>query len=388
MKVFTFITTCFLFIICILTGFTSKVVAQRTFASSTHTGTSSVLCLGCTVTNPGNAADGNLQTFSTINVGVGVAASTWEELLFPGAPNTKVPANTPVSIKLGSGNNLLSVQALGAISVQAYNNGAAIGSPISASSLVTLLANNNQTELTFTPTQQYDRVRVTLNRSLLGALNSIYLYEAFYPVSGAVACNIAFDELDGISSNLLGLGNLGIGGVVNPQNAIDGNPATAATLNAGVGLVGAAATETAIFSNVSTVGDSARLHISVPQALIDAGVTSNVSVTTFNGNTSNNDTQTLSGGLLTLRILDAASGLRTVTFAPTSTFDRVQVTLGGGIANVLSSINLYEVQRVIPRPIVKYNNVVTSDVQLCTGGAATLVATAVPNTTFTWYTAA
>lgn len=388
MKVFTFITSCFLLIICLLTGITSNAFAQRTFASSTKTGTSSVLCLGCTVTNPGNAADGNLQTFSTINVGVGVAASTWEELLFPGAPTTKVPANTPVSIKLGSGNNLLSVQALGAITVQAYNNGTAIGSPISASTLVTLLANNNQTELTFTPTQQYDRVRVTLNGGLVGALNSIYLYEAFYPVSGAVACNTAFDELDGISSTLLGLGNLGIGGVVNPQNAIDGNPATAATLNAGVGLVGAAATETAIFSNVSTIGDSVRLTISVPQALIDAGVTSNISVTTFNGNTSNNDTQTLSGGLLTLRILDAASGLRTVSFAPTNTFDRVQVTLGGGIANVLSSINLYEVQRIIPRPIVKYNNVVTNNVQLCTGGTATLVATAVPNTTFTWYTAA
>jgi gliding motility-associated-like protein len=388
MKVFTFITSCFLLIICLLTGITSLAVAQRTFASSTQTGTSSILCLGCTVTNSGNAADGNLQTFSTLNVGVSVIASTWEELLFPGAPNTKVPANTPVSIKLGSGNNLLSVQALGAITVQAYNNGTAIGSPIAASSLVTLLANNNQTELTFTPTQQYDRVRVTLNGGLVGALNSIYLYEAFYPVSGAVACNTAFDELDGVSSNLLGLGNLGVGGVVTPQNAIDGNPATAATLNAGVGLVGAAATETVIFSNVSTIGDSVRLTISLPQALIDLGVTSNISVTTFNGNTSNNDTQTLSGGLLTLRVLNAATGLQTVTFAPTSTFDRVQVTLGGGVANVLSSMNLYEVQRVIPRPIVKYNNVVTNNVQLCTGGSAALTVTTVPNTTFTWYTAA
>ncbi|WCT10241.1 gliding motility-associated C-terminal domain-containing protein [Mucilaginibacter jinjuensis] len=388
MKVFTFITSCFLLIICLLTGITSNAVAQRTFASSTQTGSSSVLCLGCTVTNPGSAADGNLQTFSTLNVGVGVGASTWEELLFPGAPTTKVPANTPVSIKLGSGNNLLSVQALGAITVQAYNNGTAIGSPISASSLITLLANNNQTELTFTPTQQYDRVRVTLNGGLVGALNTIYLYEAFYPVSGAVACNTAFDELDGISSNLLGLGNLGIGGVQNPQNAIDGNPATAATLNAGIGLAGAAATETAIFSNVSTIGDSVRLTISLPQALIDAGVTSHISVTTFNGNTSNNDTQSLSGGLLTLRLLDGATGLQTVTFAPTSTFDRVQVTLGGGLANVLSTMNLYEVQRVIPRPIVKFNNIVTNNVQLCTGGSAALTVTAVPNTTFTWYTTA
>jgi gliding motility-associated-like protein len=388
MKVFTFITSCFLLTFCLLTGISSNALAQHTFASTNLPGSAGLLCLNCSVTNPGNASDGNLQTFSTLNVSVGVAAQTWEDLIFPGAPTTKVPANTPVSVKLGSGNNLLSLQALGAVTVQAYNGATAIGSPIAANTLVTLLANNNQTEITFTPTQAYDRVRVKLNGGLVGALNSLYLYEAFYPTSSTVACNTAFDELDGITSNLLGLNTPALGGVVNPLNAIDGNPATAATLNAGVGLTGAVAQETAIFSNVSTIGDSVRLTISLPQALIDAGVTSNISVTTYNGNTSNNDTQTLSSGLLTLRILDSGTGLRTVTFAPTSTFDRVQVSLGGGIANVLSSMNLYEVQRVIPRPIVKYNNVVVTDVQVCTGGSAAFTVTAVPNTTFTWYTTA
>jgi gliding motility-associated-like protein len=387
MKVFTFITWCFVLIICLITGITSNANAQRTFASTNSTGTSSLLCLGCTVTNPGNATDGNLQTFSIINVGVGVAAQTWEDLIFPGAPSTKVPANTPVSIKLGSGNALLSVQALGAISVQAYNNGTAIGSPISTNTLLTVLDNNNQTEITFTPTQQYDRVRVTLNGGVLGALSSIYLYEAFTTGTAAVACNTAFDELHGISSGLLNLG-LAVGGVVNPQNAIDGNPATASTLNAGVGLVGAFAQQTILFSNTSTLGDSVRLTIAIPASLVSAGVLGSISVTTYKGNTSNNDTQTLSSGLLTVRLLDATTNTETFTYAPTSTFDRVQVKLGGGIANVLSTLNLYEAQRVIPRPIVKYNNVVTNNVQLCAGSSATLVATAVPNTTFNWYTTA
>ncbi|OKS86593.1 gliding motility-associated C-terminal domain-containing protein [Mucilaginibacter polytrichastri] len=385
MKVFTLISWCFLLIICLITGTINNAVAQRTFASTTQTGSAGLLCVNCIVTSPGNAADGNLQTFSTLNVTLGLGAQTWEELLFPGAPATKVAANTPVSIKLGSGNALLSLQALGAISVQAYNNGTAIGSPIAANTLVTVLDNNNQTEITFTPTQQYDRVRVTINGGLVGALSSIYLYEAFTNGTAAVACNNAFDELHGISSGLLNLG-LAVGGVVNPQNAIDGNPATASTLNAGVGLVGAYAQQTIIFSNTSTLGDSVRLTVAIPQALLDAGVLNNISVTTYNGNTSNNDAQTLSSSLLTVRVLDPATNIRTFTYAPTSVFDRVQIRLGGGIANVLSTLSLYEAQRVIPRPIIKYNNVVTSNVQLCAGSSATLVATAVPNTTFNWYT--
>lgn len=344
-----------------------------------------MLCLGCVVDNQSSAIDANLQTYSTINVPVGVLASTYQELIFP----VKIAANTPLIIKLGTGDNLLDLTALGNITIRPYNGNSPVGGGVSAATLVSALSNNNQIQLSITPTQTYDKVRVTLNGGLLSLLSSIYLYEAFYNGPANVACNNAYDELHGISAGLLNLG-VNVGGVVNPQNAIDGNINTASTLNAGVAAVGAYAQQTIIYERLSVLGDSIRMTLALPQALIDAGILASISVTTYNGNTSNNDAVFFNSALINLRLLDLAAGRRkvTITYAPTKTFDRVQLRLGGGIASVLSTLNLYEAEKLIPRPVIKFNNVVTNNANICAGGSVTLTATAVPNTTFNWYTVA
>jgi gliding motility-associated-like protein len=360
--------------------------AQRKFATTQRSGATGVLCLGCTVTNNAGAIDANLQTYSTLNVTLGVLSSTYQELIFPG---TDVPANTPVTVKLGTGDNLLDLAALGSVSIRPFNGGTAAGPAVTAASLVTVASNNNQYQLTVTPTQPYDRIRVTLNGGLAGALSSVYLYDAYYNGNADVACNNAFDELHGVSSALLGLG-VNVGGVSNPQRAIDGNINTFSTLNAGVAVVGAYAQQTILYERPSAVGDSVRLTLSVPQTLIDAGVLANLSVSTFNGNTNNNDAQALNGNTLDVRLLDLSNSRRTVTvtYAPPRVFDRVQLRLGSGIASVLSSINLHEAERLIPRPVVTVNGSATNNPQVCAGSAVTLVATGPANTTFTWYSAA
>jgi gliding motility-associated-like protein len=389
MEHFSLSKTTFKYLITILTIIilfisVKNVDAQRIYASSQKTGSSSILCLNCTVTNPANAADGNLQTASILNVGVGVAASTYQELVFAAKP----AAGIPVTVKLGSGDKLLSLTALGGVTLQAYNGTTAIGKPVAASTLLTALSNNNQTELSITPQQNYDRIRITLVGGLAAVLGNLYVYEAFYNGNAPAACTTAIDELHGISAGLLNLG-VDVGGVANPQLAIDGNINTASTLNAGVSAVGAFAQQTIIYNNPSVIGDSIRLTLSVPAALLTAGVLSNISVATYNGNTSNNDQVAISAPLLTIRLLDLTNNRQrfVVTFVPAKVFDRVQLTLGG-IANVLATLNLYEAQRLIARPIIKVNNVVTTNAQTCTGSPVTLTATAVPNTTFNWYSAA
>ncbi|PJJ79205.1 gliding motility-associated C-terminal domain-containing protein [Mucilaginibacter auburnensis] len=384
MKIFTNLTV-FFAAVCLLLFSALGVQAQRNYATTNRVGASGLLCVNCIVTNRANASDGNPQTFSVLNVAVGIAASTYEELIFPAAG--KVPANTPVSIKLGSGDNLLDVTALGGIFIQAYNGNTPVAPGVGAATLVTAASNNNQVLVTFTPTQTYDRIRITLNGGLIGALSSIYLYEAFYNTPGVVPCNTAIDELHGISAGLLNLG-VDVGGVANPTNAIDGDINTYSTLNASVGAVGATVQQTALFQSLSTPGDSVRLTLSIPQALIDAGVLTRLAVNTYNGNSNNGDSRTLNSALLNVRLLDLVNQRRrvTVTYAPSNVFDRVQLTLGGGIANVLSSVNLHEVQRVLPRPVIKNNNAVVANLQICGNSAVTLTATAMPNTVFNWYT--
>lgn len=361
--------------------------AQQIIANNQQAGRSGLVCLNCTINNSSNAADGDLQSYSTLNVSLGILAQTWQEVIFPGTD--KVPAGTTVTIKLGSGDNLLSLQALGAILLRAYNGNTPVGNAIAANTLVSLLSNNNQYAINLTPAGSFDRIRVTLDGGVAGALNSIYLYGAYYKDPGTTICNTAFDELHGISAGLLNLG-LNVGGVVNPLHAIDGNAATASTLNAGVGLVGAYAQQTIIFNNISTVGDSVKLTLSIPQNLLDAGVQSNITISTYNGNTANNDEVAFNSGLLNVRLLDLSSNRRAVsiTYAPPRAFDRVQLRLGGGIANVLSTLNLNELRRLIPRPVINYNGTVASTVQACSGTSISLNASAVPNTTFSWYTQA
>ena len=381
MKTFTFYSR-YIISLCLLLCVSSSIFAQRHFATDQHSGATGLLCLGCVVTDPDNAKDANLQTHSTLNVPVGLLAATYQELIFP----AQVAANTPLTIKLGTGDNLLDVTALGGVIITPYN-GTVAGTPVTAPTLASVASNNNQLELIFSPTTAYDRVRVTLNGGLLGALSTIYLYDAFYTTPGPAICNTSYDELHGISSALLGLG-LNIGGVANPQNAIDGDLNTASTLNAGVGALGAFAQQTIVFQSASTVGDSIRLTLSLPKALLDVGLLTNINVSTFNGNTNNNDTQQLTGSLLRLRLLDLTNNRQriAVTFAPTKVFDRVQLRLGG-IASVLSTLNLHEAEVVIPKPIVKINNVAVTDAQLCAGSTIALTATSnLAGTTFSWYT--
>ncbi|WP_419699980.1 gliding motility-associated C-terminal domain-containing protein [Mucilaginibacter sp. NFX135] len=381
MRTFTFYSR-YIIVLCLLLFATSQIFGQRHFATTQQSGATGLLCLGCVVNNQGNAIDANLQTYSTLNVPVGLLASTYQELIFPAT----VPANTQLTIKLGTGDNLLDVTLLGGVTITPYNGNVA-GTPVTAPTLASVASNNNQLELIYAPTQAYDRVRVTLSGGLLGALSSIYLYDAFYTTPGPPICNTTYDELHGISSALLGLG-LNVGGVVNPQNAIDGNPNTASTLNAGVGALGAFAQQTLIFQSASTLGDSVRLTLTLPKALLDVGLLSGTTVSTFNGNTDNNDTQVINGPLLRLRLLDLSNNRQrlTITFVPTKVFDRVQLRLGG-IASVLSTLDLNEAEILIPQPIIKVNNVAVTTAQLCAGSTVTLNATAnLAGTTFNWYT--
>ncbi|RYE34481.1 MAG: hypothetical protein EOP42_07335, partial [Sphingobacteriaceae bacterium] len=364
----------------------SHLFAQtRVYADDQAVGRTGI-CAGCTVTNPGNAVNVNKSDFSTLNLTLGlvVPPSTYQTLIFPST--NKPAAGTPVSVKLGTGDQLLSLDVLGAITLQAFNGNTAAGQPVAAASLLSALSNNNQIEVAITPQQNYDRIRVTLNGGIVATLSNIYVYGAYFNVPGAVACNAAIDELNGISSGLLGLG-ANVGGVVNPQQAIDDDINTASTLNAGIGLTGAFAQQTIIFAGPSVLGDSVRLTLSLPQALLDAGVLDNIQVSTANGTTDNADNQNLSSSLLNVRLLDAGTNGRKVviTFAPLKIFDSVQLRLGGNVANVLSTLNLYEAQRLIPSPILSVNGVVANNTTICTGTAVTL-STAKANTVFKWYT--
>ncbi|WP_438871782.1 putative Ig domain-containing protein, partial [Pedobacter panaciterrae] len=355
---------------------------QRVYASADRTGTLG-LCLICGVDNRGNAIDATgdfLNTASTISVGVGVAGQQYQELIFP---NGNLPTATTGSVVKVSTGGLLSVSALGAITVQAFDGTTAVGNPVDAgSSLLNLLASGNQAEI-FVPAPgvAYDRVRVKVNGGLLAVAANINVYHAYFlkdAINGA--CDAPVEELHGIVGNIAALG-----AVVDPKNAIDGSEATKSVLNASVGVAGYAQ-QTIVFLGNSVIGDSVRMVVSTPAALIEAQLLNSISIQTFNGNVPG-AVVAGSGGLLNLRLLSGGGNTAVITFAPTTQFDRVQLRLGG-VLSVLASINLHEVSRVMPTT-TEINGVVSKSAVVCINDPVVLkINGPQAGATYTWYTQA
>ncbi|WP_089891283.1 Ig-like domain-containing protein [Chitinophaga arvensicola] len=345
------------------------------------------LCV-CSVSNPANAVDagtaapGFLNTASTVSADVSLLGGTvYQEYIFSGA--TPKPAVTQgIILKVGSG-SVLSLALLNSISLQAYNGATPVGAkiPLSGGLLnLNLLAAGNQAELFFPApggTGTYDRVRITIDGGLASVLVSLNVYAAYYdvPATGTIACDKPIDVLGGINGSVGALG-----GVTDAYKAGDGDPATFAALSAAVSVAGYAQA-TAIFPGLSAPGDSVRLLVSQSGSLLNLTLLSGLSIVTYNGNTEV-DNITASSGLLTLQLLSGSTSIQTLSFKPTAAFDRIQVRLGG-VLNVLSTINVHEIQRVGQSPGAGGSAVRTT----CFGTPLTLNVSNPDNVNlnYTWY---
>ncbi|SEA77136.1 hypothetical protein SAMN05660909_03362, partial [Chitinophaga terrae (ex Kim and Jung 2007)] len=371
----------------------AQTYTTRVYANDQRTGTGGV-CLLCAVDNAGNAVDnttgtlnGFLNTKATLRVPLGVAGSIYQEYIFTGGTTAPPPSVTSgVILKIGSPANLLNLNLLGNITLQAYNGSTPVGSSVTPNASLlnlSLLASGNQTELFFPAPQPggsqastYDRVRLTL-AGTVSLAQSLDVYAAYYtkPASGPVACDKAIDVLTGISGDVGALG-----GVSNGPYAVDNDPATYATLTAAVSVAGYAQA-TAIFPGLSAPGDSVRLILSNPGTILNATLLQNLSVVTYNGNTQV-DNVTGGNALLVLNLLTGASDIYTLSFKSSGSFDRIQVRMGG-LATALTQIRVHEIQRVGPGP--NSANGVLKTTCLNTPLTLRVSNPDLANLTYTWY---
>lgn len=331
------------------------------------------------ISNAGAASDGNLSTYSTLNNGGALLGSNTvvQNIIFSSA----LSGTTDAYVKMSIGSGVIAVLGSTSIVVQAYNGNTAVGTAVSINntSLLGLLNGSNDVLIKVAaPGASYDRVRVSFTVSgLLSVGGSINIYEAYYlvPSTNPLNCDAPLDVLTGVSGLLSVTGN-----VTNAASAIDGNPATYATLNTGATVVGTIQ-ETAIFSGLSQAGDQVRVTFSKPAAVIQLSALNNVLVNVYNGNTLV-QSQSLSS-LLSLDLLGLLNNgaPTTVTFTPTGQFDRVEFSFTS-VASVLTTIYLNELQRVVANPGV------TQPGAICPGSTATLNATTLPGTIVRWYTQA
>ncbi|GAA4314880.1 hypothetical protein GCM10023143_25920 [Compostibacter hankyongensis] len=332
-----------------------------------------------------NSLSDAINRHSTLRANVGALAliQAWQNLQFTGADK---PAPTdPVTVKIGLGASILDL--LGGVEIQATLNGNPVGTVYTGNSLLTLLGGANQTEVTFTPGVSYDGVRV-LVKPTLGVGVTLDLYHAYFNKAGAASgCSATpIDLLTGVGKYIPSVDLAGFtGSVTNPQNAIDGNESTSATILAQAG-VAAYTQETVIFSGLSQPGDSVRMLISVPGTLLEADLLNSIQLETFNGNTSTGVIGSGSG-LLKLRLLSGSSNKAYISFAPNAVFNKVQLRLGG-LADVFASLNLFEVKIVPARPQISIGGTVGDSISICLDQEQKLdIQNPDPANTYNWYDA-
>ena len=170
--------------------------------------------------------------------------------------------------------------------------------------------------------------------------------------------------------------------VINPNNAVNNsNLDDYAQLNIGTGLGTVTVYQTLIFPSASNSCDSLVIGIGASGSPADNPYTS-VTVQTYNGNTANNDAQTVNDNML--RQLQGY-GQAEVLLEPQQIFDRVRVTLtrqGSGSLSNLRIFYAYRQSGLLP-PVAD-----VTQVSACQGSTITLHAyTNDPQATINWYDA-
>lgn len=325
------------------------------------------------VDNASQAIDANLTTRATIRANSGVAAGVgaytgYLEVQFP----TTLPANTTSYVKVAAQDNILNYLLGGnlggvlstiaggvltgnqSFTVQAKNGStvvlsgsSTIPSNFAGSSLRVIQNSLGEYFLMITPSSAYNRIRITNSAAALiglGTTKRFYLYDAFY-VSGNAACNIGnytSYNSTGISVDLL---NLGGSGVTNAYYAIDSNTSNYSQLGTGVLGVAASVSQTVYFDGASSASDEYRVQLAIPPALLDLGVTDNITITAYNGSTL--QAQYNLSSLLDLDLLGLLADGEPVSvgFTPGVT-NRITITLATlASVEVAQSLQIYGVVR-------------------------------------------
>ncbi|WP_425280025.1 immunoglobulin domain-containing protein, partial [Flavobacterium fluviatile] len=165
-------------------------------------------------------------------------------------------------------------------------------------------------------------------------------------------------------------------GSTNPNNSVDGNPATAARLTVPVGLLNGWIQQTLQFNNPGRQGDIVDVELELPGGLADVALLGTVSLATYNGATYNNDRVLINNSLITLQLLSGNRFRASVVAG--AAFDRVEIRLGG-LATVLTSLDIYQATYRYKEPLISGNTTI------CSGQTTTLTASVGVGETIKWF---
>ncbi|KQX15503.1 gliding motility-associated C-terminal domain-containing protein [Flavobacterium sp. Root420] len=164
----------------------------------------------------------------------------------------------------------------------------------------------------------------------------------------------------------------------NPNNSVDGNPATAARLTIPVGLINGWIQQTLQFNNPGKAGDIVDVELELPGGLADVQLLGALSLATYNGATYNNDRISVNNPLITLQLLSGNRFRASVVAG--ANFDRVEIRLGG-LATLLTTVDIFQATYRYKAPTI------TGNTTICGGLTTILTADTSLGETIKWYDA-
>lgn len=363
----------------------------------------------------GNSIDGNLSTRARVRASSGIALGIGDyngflELQFP----SELPANTTSFVKIQTDDNLLpallggslgglladvlggvlignqefTVQAKNVTNVVLQGNSQTIGDFASSRLRIVINANNDYF-IAITPSQPYNRIRIT-NRlgSLVGLNNTkrLDVYEAFYIGTPDPCGSASYTSFDGDGINLDAL-NLGSAGVSNPHFAIDANQNNFSRLSLGILAVAGSIEQTVYFDGLSQSTDQFFIRLRVDPSLLAVGAVNNIQIIASNGPNVEqmvNLSSLLNLDLLTLLQENQVAAIR---FAPGVPVNRITIRYNSLLnAQLTQSLDFYGVQRAPANPTI--TDPFTLNPMICAGSSASLVAQTTAGTELNWYSQA
>jgi len=372
-----------------------------------------------TAENPSNASIGNgdysrLYASPGSLLGLG-AYEGYIELGF----DSELPANTTSYIKISGDENLLEAllggslgevlsDVLGAvllgnqtIEVSALNSsGTTVLSRDSDEGFSTSRARlvqdlSGEFYLMITPDQSYSRIRLLNTSSAIASLGSVFtldVYHAFYYEENLCNYTPEFISYDGDGINLDAL-SLGSGGVEMPEQAIDGDVHSSASISPGLLNLGGSMSQFFYFSNLSSEGDEMKVTLSGDPSILNLELLSDISFVAYNGSDEvyQQNLGALSEellGLIKLDVLGLLEDGERVTFpvSPGVSFDRFEIKVGSLVdVDVSEALNVHEVERTIGMPSFDIEG---NKLSVCAGTEVTIAPASYTGSEVKWYESA
>lgn len=356
----------------------------RKYATRQRTFTDGLLGLGGSVTNPNYVINKNVNDATTLGVLLNVLGLTYAESVVDFNPNPNAtnannsptyPAGTAITVKLSLPSELLGL--LTGIEIQAISNlerGGVIvqtwdydnrGNIYTDANLLSLLSGAGQSEITITPNQSFQGIRVRIS-SLLGIAGSIDFFHAYIMEDspGSLDCverNKAIDVLSGTRSTALDL-LTSLGGVLNPYNTTNGNVTNYATMNVGVGALNTIYLNT-IFQTASVPGQRARIILEDPGNLLDLGLLSQFKIQPYLRDVPAGPELASSSPLLSLRLLPGTTKYE-LSYQIDQPFDRIELRFDNTVT-ALTSLRVYEVSRLPRLMLIEDPNLLNNTLTGC-----------------------